>query len=132
MITGNGSDNKGRLSLTINNNVKFTLKTFHKNDKVINECYSSLDSIVLQNDGWDNNAWAGQLKVIRYEENSGEWKKVDLKCTSGCTNNNHLWNDKVVVDGNADSSNLAPKSTWCFNGQHCVFEPEGITRYQRW
>ena len=52
-------------------------------------------------------------------------EKVDLICISGCTNDNHKWNNQVVVDGNDDSTGIAQDSTWCFDQQPCVFKPKG-------
>lgn len=123
MITGNGEYHDGYLSLTINNKVKFTSKWFEYNDKVIDECFSSLDSIVVQN--LKNDGWAGQIMVKYMKET------VDLICTSGCTNSNDEWNNKVVVDGNADWDSDAPDSTWCFDTKPCVFKSKGTKRYHR-
>ena len=117
MITGNGPHHKGVLSLTINNNVKLTSKMFYQNAEVINECFSSLDSIALLNPTTD--AWAGQIIVTRYG------KQEDIICISGCSNNNHEGRNEVVVDGNTDSSSLALDATWCFNGNSCIFKPKG-------
>ena len=93
---------------------------FYQNDEVINECFSSLDSIVLQNPTTD--AWAGQITVTRYG------KQEDVICISGCTNINNARKNMVVVDGNADSFSLAPDVTWCFNGNWCIFKPQGKLR----
>ena len=122
MITGNGIKSEwrftGKLSIAINDNEKFISKPFIPNDKVINECFSYLDSIALQNP--TDNAWAGQLIVTRYE------KKVDLICTSGCTNIDHERNNKIVVDGNENEiwKKAEPNSTWCFEGNSCIFIPK--------
>ena len=89
-------------------------------EEVIHKCFSEFsfykNSIILQNPTRD--AWTGQIVVTK------DGLKINLICTNGCTNKQNVNDDnRVDVDGNADSKNHAPDSPWCLNGNACTFEP---------
>ena len=117
IVTGSGKDG-GTLKLSINNALLFGKTLFKRNQVVINKCFSSLDSITIQNPaGGTNKAWVGYISVTK------NGMKKDLSCT-GCTGN--TFNGKIVVDGNQDAKQYA--STYCINGKSCSFEIPGKTR----
>ena len=93
-------------------------KKFERNDVVIDECFSNVDSITVQNP--KNNAWAGEIRVTK----SGVKQNLTLSCNSDCNGGN--FGGKIVVDGNRDGKNLAP--SWCLNGKNCFLKIKGKKR----
>ena len=81
---------------------------------VVNQCMYDLQDISVQNINED--AWAGTISVTA----NGE--EVPLTCDV-CGGS--PFDNRIVVDGNADSGNHAP--TICFDGRPCTLTLSGKT-----
>ena len=112
IVTGNGGNDAGVLTLSINNVKQFSSKRFNKGEKVINECFSSFKSIIVQNPKGD--AWVGEIRVTKI----GLQEDIGLFCSQGCMGSK--FKGKIAVDG--DGNSKPPGKSWCLNGRFCKIE----------
>ena len=112
IVTGNNGYDDGILTLSINNIKLFSSKNFNKGQTVINKCFSSFDSIIIQNP--NNNAWVGEIRVTKV----GLKEDLSLTCSQGCEGSK--FNRKIAVDG--DGTCKAPGRSCCLNGKVCKIE----------
>ena len=124
IVTGNGGNDNGVLTLSINNIEQFSTKRFNKGENVINECFSSFDSIIVQNPRGD--AWVGEIRVTKI----GLQEDLSLSCSQGCSGifKGSKFNGKIAVDG--DGNSKPPGKSWCLNGRFCKIE--GKNRYHKY
>ena len=119
IVTGDAQGNDGTLTLSINNVEQFVSKKFERKDEVIDKCFSSIDSITVQNP--TNDAWTGEIKVTK----TGVKQNLSLSCNNGCEGSK--FGGKIVVDGNDDAKSQAP--SWCLNGNKCFLKVKGKKCY---
>ena len=103
---------EGVLTLYINNIEQFSSQKFEKGEEVIDKCFSSFDSIIVQ--GPSGDAWLGEIQVKNIDSN----EYLSLFCSQGCKNSR--FNGKIVVDGNADAQ--CNDRTCCLNGKSCTIK----------
>ena len=115
IVTGNGGNDNGVLTLSINNIEKFSTKRFNKGETVINECFSNFDSIIVQNPRGD--AWVGEIRVTK----TGLPEDLSLSCSQGCSNLvGSKFNGRIAVDG--DGNSKPSGRSHCLNGKFCKIE----------
>ena len=112
IVTGNGGNDNGVLTLSINNIEQFSTKRFNKGENVINECFSNFDSIIVQNPRGD--AWVGEIRVTK----NGLQEDLSLSCSQGCSGSK--FNGKIAVDG--DGNSKPPGKSHCLHGGFCKIE----------
>ena len=113
IVTGNDTDNNGYITLSINNVLQFDAKYFDRSEEVLNECFSSFDSIVVQNP--DIDSWTGEIMLMHDE------KEKDLECVSNCKGS--IFNGMIKVD--KDYNTVDKDITYCDNGKYCTLRLKG-------
>ena len=119
IVTGSAIDNNGYLTLSINNIQQFDEKYFSVSEEVMNECFSSFDSIVFQNPNIDS--WTGQIMLVENE------KEKVLECISNCKGS--TFNRMIRVD--KDYNTIDQDITYCDNGKYCTLTLKGKKRMHR-
>jgi len=107
----------GKLNLSINNIEIYSSQLFKNGTQVIDECFSSFDSITIQNTVTD--AWEGEIHVIK----SSSQKDLGLLCSQGCENSK--FNGHIVVTG-SKRANCKEKAC-CLSGNPCKIEEDVAT-----
>jgi len=107
----------GKLNLSINNIEIYSSQFFKNGTQVIDECFSSFDSITIQNTVTD--AWEGEIHVIK----SSSQKDLGLLCSQGCENSK--FNGHIVVTG-SKRANCKEKAC-CLSGNPCKIEEDVST-----
>lgn len=115
ITTGNHHAHAGNLELSINNVVQSLPKRFSVGQKVIDECFLSLDSITVKGPGYDG--WTGEIIVTI------DGVKKNLTCTIGCTGSK--FNGWIVVDRAGDCSSGLCVPTWCLTKKSCTLIVDG-------
>ena len=90
---------------------------------VANECFSTFDSIVIQNPNIDS--WTGEITLM----NNGIEK--DLECISNCKGS--IFKGIIRVD--KDYNSVDKDITYCDNGKYCTLTSNGkklmLTHFKR-
>ena len=111
--TGHVGKNDGFLSVDINGyNLVPPSSYFQHEQVVMDTCFENLDNITVRNN--KTNGWAGTINV----KVDGVDKKLDCNECMGSK-----FEHEIVVDGDGDSSDLAP--TNCLNGVTCTLTISG-------
>ena len=122
ITTGNGEDNDGALTLTINSEAPIEREYVKGEDVIRNRCFDSNDVLnKLTLSGPYHNAWAGSIVITE------GGRPTVLYCRGCVFDSRHLvdpalgpaWPgyNNIVVDGNDNSGDYS--TTRCWNGQSC-------------
>jgi len=112
-VTDSQKDAQGTLQLFVNNVLKSASKKFERNEKVLDECFTNLDTISVKNPTTDG--WIGDIVVTK------DGLKQNLECIDCC---GLKFNGRILVDGDGsctDSRQLAK----CRDGNLCTLKIEG-------